>query len=306
MLKDVDRSDGENCSSNDSNVFKLGDVEQTEPIWTTKVWYYTAHVVLVWWVGWWQWSTELSRLDNFECTCLAESPSFRSWASMHVNREFGQGCHGFVLQTARVRRFLLRMPERMWPEVCDRQPWGFCVRVEPMDLQVTDPQDPHGLGTKMAKICENHHQRSQRSQQCCQSQLKNAHPHLPEPTRALTVLFLSFASGRLRSCRVHWEPPLDMTSTAALPDDPDDPTWIPSVHHVWRKEVEWTGTAGNGVVFCCRMFFRQIWRYWQLMTFIMYNNLMIKGSLGGETSVLRTFRMSGKELVRERVSERKS
>lgn len=158
------------------------DVEQTEPIWTTKVWYYTAHVVLVWWVGWWQWSTELSRLDNFECTCLAESPSFRSWASMHVNREFGQGCHGFVLQTARVGRFLLRMPERMWPEVCDRQPWGFCVRVEPMDLQVTDPQDPHGLGTKMAKICENHHQRSQRSQQCCQSQLKNAHPHLPEPS----------------------------------------------------------------------------------------------------------------------------
>ena len=32
----------------------------------------------------------------------------------------------------------------------------------------------------------------------------------------------------------------------------------------------------------------------------------IKGSLGGETSVLRTFRMSGKELVKERVSEGKS
>ena len=28
-----------------------------------------------------------------------------------------------------------------------------------------------------------------------------------------------------------------------------------------------------------------------------------KGSLGGETSVLRTFRMSGKELVKERVSK---
>jgi len=28
---------------------------------------------------------------------------------------------------------------------------------------------------------------------------------------------------------------------------------------------------------------------------------LIKGSLGGETSVLRTFRMSGKELVKERV-----
>ena len=34
--------------------------------------------------------------------------------------------------------------------------------------------------------------------------------------------------------------------------------------------------------------------------------LIIKGSLGGETSVLRTFRMSGKELVKERVSEGKS
>ena len=30
---------------------------------------------------------------------------------------------------------------------------------------------------------------------------------------------------------------------------------------------------------------------------------MIKGSLGGETSVLRTFRMSGNELVKERVSK---
>ena len=34
--------------------------------------------------------------------------------------------------------------------------------------------------------------------------------------------------------------------------------------------------------------------------------VMIKGSLVGETSVLRTFRMSGKELVKERVSQRKS
>ena len=39
--------------------------------------------------------------------------------------------------------------------------------------------------------------------------------------------------------------------------------------------------------------------YWNVLD-------MIKGSLGGETSVLRTFRMSGKELVKERVSERKS
>ena len=33
---------------------------------------------------------------------------------------------------------------------------------------------------------------------------------------------------------------------------------------------------------------------------------VIKGSLVGETSVLRTFRMSGKELVKERVSQGKS
>ena len=33
---------------------------------------------------------------------------------------------------------------------------------------------------------------------------------------------------------------------------------------------------------------------------------IVKGSLGGETSVLRTFRMSGKELVKETVSEGKS
>ena len=33
---------------------------------------------------------------------------------------------------------------------------------------------------------------------------------------------------------------------------------------------------------------------------------VIKGSLGGETSVLRTFRMSGKELVKETVSQGKS
>ena len=38
----------------------------------------------------------------------------------------------------------------------------------------------------------------------------------------------------------------------------------------------------------------------------MYIYITIKGSLGGETSVLRTFRMSGKELVKERVSQRNS
>jgi hypothetical protein len=40
--------------------------------------------------------------------------------------------------------------------------------------------------------------------------------------------------------------------------------------------------------------------------YITYDNDIIKGSLGGETSVLRTFGMSGKELVKERVSEGKS
>ena len=46
MLKDVDRSDGENCSSNDSNVFKLGmwsRLNQFEPqkFETTRhMWYW--------------------------------------------------------------------------------------------------------------------------------------------------------------------------------------------------------------------------------------------------------------------------
>ena len=37
---------------------------------------------------------------------------------------------------------------------------------------------------------------------------------------------------------------------------------------------------------------------------VYFGNMLciVKGSLGGETSVLRTFRMSGKELVKERVS----
>ena len=39
---------------------------------------------------------------------------------------------------------------------------------------------------------------------------------------------------------------------------------------------------------------------------INYNFVIVKGSLVGETSVLRTFRMSKKELVKERVSQRKS
>jgi hypothetical protein len=38
-------------------------------------------------------------------------------------------------------------------------------------------------------------------------------------------------------------------------------------------------------------------------TIVFPHGTIIKGSLGGETSVLRTFRMSGKELVKERVSK---
>ena len=40
-----------------------------------------------------------------------------------------------------------------------------------------------------------------------------------------------------------------------------------------------------------------------IFTFWLLNIAMVKGSLGGEISVLRTFRMSGKELVKERVSK---
>ena len=43
---------------------------------------------------------------------------------------------------------------------------------------------------------------------------------------------------------------------------------------------------------------------WLLQSLLALNvHFMVKGSLGGETSVLRTFRMSGKELVKERVSK---
>jgi hypothetical protein len=52
---------------------------------------------------------------------------------------------------------------------------------------------------------------------------------------------------------------------------------------------------------CIFSFFKYIYIY--TYTCII---LVIKGSLGGETSVLRTFGMSGKELVKERVSEGKS
>ena len=42
--------------------------------------------------------------------------------------------------------------------------------------------------------------------------------------------------------------------------------------------------------------------HWEIMS----EYPIVKGSLGGETSVLRTFRMSGKELVQETVRQRKS
>jgi hypothetical protein len=44
---------------------------------------------------------------------------------------------------------------------------------------------------------------------------------------------------------------------------------------------------------------------WKIVFVSSIYPFMIKGSLGGETSVLRTFRMSGKELVKERVSQGK-
>ena len=47
-------------------------------------------------------------------------------------------------------------------------------------------------------------------------------------------------------------------------------------------------------------------RDWQNIKSAKYEFDIIKGSLGGETSVLRTFRMSGKELVKETVSQRNS
>ena len=52
---------------------------------------------------------------------------------------------------------------------------------------------------------------------------------------------------------------------------------------------------GGGIVALWHVFFHHI---------ITYD--IVKGSLVGETSVLRTFRMSGKELVKETVSQRKS
>ena len=43
-----------------------------------------------------------------------------------------------------------------------------------------------------------------------------------------------------------------------------------------------------------------------LQIYDIYSKYIVKGSLGGETSVLRIFRMSGKELVKETVSQRNS
>ena len=47
------------------------------------------------------------------------------------------------------------------------------------------------------------------------------------------------------------------------------------------------------------------WILWEMIVCGVTHGL-IKGSLGGETSVLRTFRMSGKKLVKETVSQRNS
>ena len=57
----------------------------------------------------------------------------------------------------------------------------------------------------------------------------------------------------------------------------------------------------NGLYICIHTY---IHTYIHIHIYIyIYIYILIKGSLGGETSVLRTFRMSGKELVKERVSK---
>ena len=65
-------------------------------------------------------------------------------------------------------------------------------------------------------------------------------------------------------------------------------TWSPSMWQAWSVPLGETVS----VVLC----------YHWLPSFNIEVPI-IKGSLGGETSVLRTFRMSGKELVKERVSK---
>ena len=56
--------------------------------------------------------------------------------------------------------------------------------------------------------------------------------------------------------------------------------------------------------FCCFFWALVSLGLW-LLAALLLNVCVVKGSLGGETSVLRTFRMSGKELVKERVSKEK-
>ena len=79
----------------------------------------------------------------------------------------------------------------------------------------------------------------------------------------------------------------------------------------WQSSVTPSDQALKIPHFAQSPFWNWKWGLPQLWPGFRKNNrycrvLLIKGSLGGETSVLRTFRMSGKELVKERVSEGKS
>jgi type IV secretory pathway VirJ component len=61
----------------------------------------------------------------------------------------------------------------------------------------------------------------------------------------------------------------------------------------------------NSVVFCTSDFENLHDRHHDALQNREVVHRFVKGSLGGETSVLRTFRMSGKELVKKRVSQGK-
>ena len=77
--------------------------------------------------------------------------------------------------------------------------------------------------------------------------------------------------------------------------------------HMGMDENKWSAgnhRSGHRMYYLCMIYSPK--RYIYIYIYIYYYILsIIKGSLGGETSVLRTFRMSGKELVKERVSQGK-
>ena len=88
--------------------------------------------------------------------------------------------------------------------------------------------------------------------------------------------------------------PKDARSTDILPDSGQT-----------KDPAMWTGISLEHVSaqYICILYINK-YIYIYIHDYI-YIYIIIKGSLGGETSVLRTFRMSGKELVKERVSKEK-